>query len=60
MVVTVPAYQRAVMLLEQEEKLKDAIRMCEVANKRGIRTDWYNKRLVKLHKKIARITKAGY
>lgn len=52
MVVTVPAYERAVMLLEHEERWKDAIRMCEEANKWGIKTDWYNKRLVRLRKKV--------
>lgn len=52
MVKTVPAYERAVMLLEHEGKHQDAIRMCEEANKWGIDTDWYNKRIVKLQKKI--------
>jgi hypothetical protein len=42
MVSSVPAYERAVMLLEFEKRYKDAIRLCEEANKWEINTDWYN------------------
>lgn len=52
MVKTVPAYERAVMLLEKEERYKDAIRLCEIANSLGINTDWYNKRIQKLKAKV--------
>ncbi|MCD4756546.1 hypothetical protein K8R20_02955 [bacterium] len=52
MVKTVPAFQRSIMLLEYEQRYKDAIRMCEEANKWGINTDWYFKRIEKLSKKI--------
>lgn len=51
MVKTVPAYERAVMLLEYEKRWEDAVRMCEEANKWSIDTDWYNKRIEKLQKK---------
>jgi hypothetical protein len=37
----VPAYKRAVMLLVKENKIKDAIRMCDIANSLKIETDWY-------------------
>lgn len=47
----VPAYERAIVLLEEEHKYKDAIRLCEEANKLGIDTDWYTKRIAKLSKK---------
>lgn len=50
MVKSVPAFQRAVMLLEQEKRYKDAIRTCEEANKWGIDTNWYSKRIEKLKK----------
>ena len=45
---TVPAYQRAIMLLEYEKRYKDAMRLCEEANKWKINTDWYDKRIAKL------------
>lgn len=49
---TVPAYQRAVVLLEHEKRWRDAIRLCEEANEWGIRTDWYTRRIEKLGKKV--------
>ncbi len=52
MVKTVPAFQRAIMLLEHEKKLKNAIRLCEEANKWEIDTDWYAKRIKKLKNKL--------
>ena len=52
MVASVPAFERAVMLLEYEHRYRDAVRMCEEANKWKINTDWYTKRIVKLNKKI--------
>lgn len=54
MVSSVPAFQRAVMLLEHERRYKDAIRMCEEANKWKIETDWYSKRIERLMKKLSR------
>lgn len=53
MVGKVPAFERAVMLLEHEGRYKDAIRMCEEANKWGIETDWYTKRITKLQKRLS-------
>lgn len=55
MVKTVPAYQRVIMLLEHEKRFRDAIRLCEQANKLGIDTDWYIKRIKKLNYQIAGI-----
>jgi hypothetical protein len=52
MVRTVPAFERAIMLLEHEQRFNDAIRMCEEANKWGINTDWYTKRIGKLKKRL--------
>ena len=52
MVVSVPAFERAVMLLEHEHRYRDAVRMCKEANEWEINTDWYTKRIVKLNKKI--------
>jgi len=52
MVVTVPSYQKAIMLLELEGKYRDALRMCEEANTWKINTDWYSKRIEKLKKKF--------
>ena len=49
---SVPSYERAIMLLENEEKYKQAIFLCEQANKLGINTDWYTKRIEKLQKRI--------
>lgn len=46
----VPAYERAIMLLEHERRYKDAIRLCEEANNLDINTDWYTKRIKKLIK----------
>ena len=47
---SVRCYQRVVMLLEQEKRYNDAIRLCEQANKPGINTDWYSKKICKYQK----------
>ncbi len=54
MVCTVPAFERAVMLLEHEGKYKNAIAMCKEANKWKINTDWYDKRIIKLTRKLTK------
>ena len=50
---SVPCYSRAIMLLEAEERWRDALRMAEMAIEVGIPNDWYQKRVVKLKKKIS-------
>lgn len=50
MVSTVPAYQRAIMLLEHEQRIQDAINLCEEAQKWKINTNWYAKRIEKMQK----------
>lgn len=52
MVCTVPAFQRAIMLLEHEQRFKGAIKLCEEAQKWRINTDWYSKRIMKLKKRL--------
>ena len=48
----VPAYERAIMLLEHEEKWKTALALAENALKVGIKNKWYDNRIKKLKKKI--------
>lgn len=48
----VPAYERAIMMLEHEGKFEDPVRLCKDANRLGIDTDWYNKRIKKLENKL--------
>ena len=48
---SVPAFQRAVMLLEHEERWKGAIQLCEEALK-WIDNDWYRKKIAKFNKKL--------
>ena len=50
MVKSVPSYERAVMLLEHEERYDQAIKLCEEANSLGIAPDWYSKRIERLRK----------
>lgn len=52
LVRTVPAFQRAIMLLEHEQRFNNAIHLCEEANKWEINTDWYTKRIKKLKNKL--------
>ncbi|MAE68218.1 hypothetical protein CL635_00190 [bacterium] len=52
MVSTVPAYQRAIMLLEHEGRFEQAVEECRDAQKWKINTDWYEKRIEKLQKLI--------
>ena len=52
-IVKVPAYERAVMLLEHEGRYQAALKLCREANKLKINTDWYDKRIKKLSKKVS-------
>ena len=52
----IPSYERAIMLLEKEQKWKTAMELVNSAIKIGIEkhgnTDWYTKRKAKIQKKI--------
>ncbi len=47
-----PSYERAIMLLEHEERWKTALALEENALKVGIENKWYNNRIKKLKKII--------
>jgi hypothetical protein len=49
---SVPAFERAIMLLEHENRIRDAIRLCEEAIEWKINTDWYSVRLRVMKNKV--------
>ncbi len=51
----VPAFRRAVMLLEHEKKWKNAIHMCEEALKWDVNDEWYRKKIQQFKKKIPKV-----